>query len=157
MTFDEYWANANPDAESGSTDTLDPPADGVYEVAMTSAAAFTSKDDVPWVKTSFKDVVSGYEWTVLHGFKSQAQANVTKKTCRTLGVLIDQVTSQDGLDEALKSCVGTFYAVTVKTNGQYRNTYVDGVAGSAPAGDFPAAPAPSTAEPGMKESDEVPF
>lgn len=158
MSFD-LWHTADPDAESEGG-TLEPPADGIYEVALTAASAFTAKESgVPFVKTSFKDVVSEFEWTVLHGFKSQAQANVTKKTCRTLGVDIDNVTSQEQLDQTLGQLVGTYYAVTVKTNGKFRNTYIDGpTAGTVPASssDFP----PQETVPaggGATDEDDIPF
>lgn len=155
MSFD-LWHTADPDAEAPAV-TLDPPADGVYEVALTDAAAFNGKDERPWVAMTFKDMASEYSWKVLHGFKSQGQANMTKKACRELGVLIDQITSQEQLDEALKSCVGGYYAVTVKTNGNFRNTYVDGPTSSTPppAGDFPAAPAPAAPE--ATDDASIPF
>jgi hypothetical protein len=149
MSFD-LWHTADPDAQADGG-TLTPPDDGVYEVALVDAAAFTSKNGVALVKTAFKDVVSEYEWTVLHGFKSQAQANMTKKTCRSLGIDIDNITSQDQLDAAAKELIGRYFAVTVKRDGKFENTYIDGPTSGTPPQAAASAPAAATS------TDDVPF
>lgn len=145
MSFD-LWHTADPDA-AGEGGTLEPPADGVYQVTLVDAGAFTAQSSgKAFVKTELKDESTDYSWTVLHGFKSQAQANVTKKTCRTMGVDIDTVASEDALDTAMKALIGQYFTVTVKTNGQYRNTYIDGPAEA--SGMAPSAPI---------ATDDVPF
>lgn len=162
MSDFESWHTADPDA-AGGDDTLDPPADGTYHVALVEGSAFETKDgQKSFVKTTFK-VLAGpsadYQWTVLHGFKSQAQANITKKTCRELGVDIDNVTSLQALNDAVVARVGHYFTVTVKTNGQYRNTYIDGDA--QPQGDLPVETgekfAPDPVPAGATAEADIPF
>lgn len=125
MGFDDTWADANPDAAGG--DNGNPPPDGTHDVALVDASAFTSKGGndmvvLEWQKLSERE----YQWPSLHGFKTQQAANFTKKTCREVGVDIDNVESLDALDAALKEHVSKFYEVEVKRNGDFINTYVNG-------------------------------
>lgn len=155
MSFDA-WHTADPDA-AGNGDDLNPPDDGTYEVTLIGAAAFTAKSDAAFVKNQYQVLTgpaAGYEWTVLLGFKSQEQANVTKKACRDLGVEIDAITSQEALSEALEALVGQYYTVEVKTNGKFRNTYIQGpLVGS----DLPAPPPEPVTAGAPSDDDGVPF
>lgn len=161
MSFEQIWAQADPDAVSQSGDNLEPPEDGVHVVCLVDADAFVSKNDRPFVKLQFQRTDDDYQWAVLLGFKSQQQANMTKRQVRNLGVDVEQVTDLGELAAAVKAHVGEFYAVTVSTSGQFRNTYVDGHYRQ-PAGDVPAevpqqlvqAPAQSVSAIG---GDDVPF
>lgn len=161
MSFDAF-ISADPDAAGGDGGDLEPPADGTYEVALTDAAFFTSKKGDAFVKLAWRVVSqqhTGFEWTVLLGFKSQGQANMSKKQVRELGIEVDSVTSPAALDQELKERVGGYFSVEVKTNGEYRNTYVNGpaVGSDVPidAQAFSAEPAPADA--GATDEEEIPF
>lgn len=168
MSFQETWQNATAD---GSNDAP-PPDPGMYDVTLADARAFVSKKGEAWTTLTFR-VESlrnkGHEWDVLLGYRSQKQANVAKATVSKLGVDVDAITGIEDLDAALKQLVGQMFAVEVKQNGEYRNTYVDGpVQGSqttAPvtdatppsaAEDFLAPPAAADPTPVMTD-DGVPF
>lgn len=122
MSFEDF-RNANADGDND----LDPPADGVYDCAVTVAEFFESKAGKPFVKIGLKvarGAKNGEEWTLLLGFKSQGQANMTKKTVRGLGVDVDAVSSWDELNQKMDHVVGQYFTVEVKTNGEFRNTYI---------------------------------
>jgi hypothetical protein len=155
--FVDAWNNADPDA-AGSGEA---PPEGIYDVALTSADAFLSKSaGEPWIKLTFKVMSAqhqGHEWDVLQGFKSQKQANFTKRTVRQLGVDVD--TAVGGLDELgdlLQSAVGKYFVVEVKRTGDYLNTYLqDGSAQAPVQTDFPVdAP---TAPASVTDDEPVPF
>lgn len=154
MSFTDNFNNADPDA--ASTDG-EPPADGTYDVTLIDARAFTSKNGHDVLTLKIRDNTGGHEWTVLQGFKSQAQANVTKKVVRALGASIDAVSSIDELDGRVKEKVGNYYTVEVKRSGQWTNTYFQ--ENAAPVqpdiGGFEPAPAPATIATGG--DDDVPF
>ena len=60
---------------------------------------------------------------------------MTKKLVKDLGVDVDSITFSD-LADVLKDKAGEYFHVTVKTNGAFRNTYVQGPArGGLPAAD----------------------
>ena len=146
--FTAIWSGANPDATNDS----EPPADGMYDVVLADAGAFLSKEkQEPWVKLAFRTVADGHEWDVLQGFKSQKQANFTKKTVRDLGVDVDSIAGFEELDGALKEAVGRYFTVEVKTNGEFRNTYL--VPDARP--DIPVDAAFNATE--TKTDDDIPF
>ncbi len=145
MTFAETWPNADPDA-TGSGDDLTPPADGLHEVTLVDGGAWTAKSGVDWCRFVFQlNDGSGYKWTVLHGFKSQAQANFTKREVRALGVDVGSVDSLEAMDSAIKALAGRYFEVRVERDGTFESTYVEGAAGQgAAAAAVPAAvPAPA--------------
>lgn len=137
MTFDIFQTTS---ANSGQDDNdLEPPADGTYNVELTGAEAFTSKkgDFIVRLKWTVRDVSeNGYEWTDLLMFRSAKQASISKGKIEALGVST-VVANPEELNTNLQEVVGNYYGLTVKTNGQYRNTYVNG---KAPAGDIPSDP-----------------
>jgi hypothetical protein len=126
MSFTNTWASATVEEQGGN----DAPAPGLYTVAVVDAKAFTSKKGDDWVIIELRGLdgaSTDHEWPLLLGFKSQEQANFTKRACRDLGVDVDNVTGLEALDEALKAaCVGRYFNVEVKQNGEYRNTYLQG-------------------------------
>lgn len=153
--FDNTWKNADPDAAGGND--LEPPEDGAYDVALTEATAFESKEGKPFVKLVLR-VVSlasrDYEWTVLLGFKSQSQANMTKRIVRDVGVDVDEVAGFEELGDALNTKIGQYYTVKVVTNGEFRNTYIEGPAN--PQTDIPIPEMPVTV-PETTDDGDIPF
>ena len=161
MTGFDAFKNADPDKEG---DDLEPPADGVYTVALMDAGAFTSKAGNFLAKLAFRvqDTTSnGYEWTVLLGFAKQRQANFSKGQIRDLGIDVDSISSEDELDTTLKGRVGGFYYVEVKTSlgdgREFRNTYVTGPASSQPPASQPVPVTAGGGEPLNDGMDDVPF
>lgn len=148
MSIDDTWNSADPDAREDIT--LDPPADGDYTAVLVEAHAGIGKESQrAFVALTWQDVASEYKWKVLGGFKSSGQANVTKGMVRDLGVDVDSLHAFEEVGEALKPLAGGYYSLSVKTNGTFRNTYING---PARVGQSPAA------EPGSPTStDEVPF
>jgi hypothetical protein len=158
--FDNMWANANPDNAGGEGNDLEPPADGMYDVALLDAGAFVSKAGAPFVKMRWQ-VVShaqqGYEWTVLLGFKSQTQADVTKRAVRDLGIQVDSLIGLEAVETAIKEKLGGYYTVEVvrkESNGKvFPNTYLQD---SRPA--QPDIPVPvAAAAPVPTPVDDVPW
>jgi hypothetical protein len=146
VSFTETWSKATVDG----TENTSPPPEGLYEVALTGASAFTSKKGTEIVKLEFRVMSAqenGHEWTEIRSFGSQGAANAAKATCFRLGVDVDQVTSLDELDTELKGRTGRYYEAKVVRNGEYLNTYIEGDA--TPAGQEPAA--------GPANDDDVPF
>lgn len=161
--FDQTWKDADPDAAGGGDD-LTPPPDGTYDVALTGASAFIARTTGnAMVKMEWRVIGSDhqdYEWTVLLGFKSQKQANMTKREARNLGVDVDNVDGIDALDDALRGCVGRYYTVETKTNGDFKNTYISDlgpISSDIPITDMPQ---PETVPAGGgddSDDDGVPF
>lgn len=151
MGFDDTWAQADPDAVGNSEDNA--PDDGTHDAALIEGRAFTSKGGNDMVVLEWQTVDRQHQWPSLHGFKTQEAANFTKKTCRDLGVAIDDVASLDELDSLLKEHVGEFFEVEVKRNGDYINTYING-GGVKPVADVPADVSPDPVPAG---DDGVPF
>lgn len=118
----------NPDTHNTDNpgNDLEPPPDGTYGgCTLRDAGAFTAKSGKDFVKFEW-ETTDGYRWTVLQGFKSDAQTAVTWSEVGKLGIDPMQMSDLSQLDDALKGCVGGFYDVAVKTNGQFRNTYING-------------------------------
>lgn len=163
MTFTDFF-NADPDAQQ--SDDFDPPPDGTYTVALVDTFAGTSKAGNHGVMLTWKvvDVAhNDHQWKVWLGTKSPDQASITKRSVRDLGVDVDQIDPADGwdgVDLRLVEVRGRYFQVTVKTNGKFRNTYVDGpaegvqtdlpAATSAESGYAPAAAAPT-------DDTDIPF
>lgn len=154
--FADTWGSANPDAAGNDNEA---PL-GDHTVALTAARAYMSKKkNEPWVSLTLKVVVprngieAGYEWDELFGFRSQKQANVTKKTVRDLGVDVDNVGgSITDLHDALQVQLGKYYEVEVVQSGDWRNTYIKGEAlGSDIPTDAPQADVPEA------EKEDIPF
>lgn len=165
MTFTDTWQNANPDAVGGGDDNLEPPADGQYTATLKDAAAFSSKDGRPFCKLVLCDEEQDYTWAVLLGFKSEQQANVTKRQIRELGVDVDEIGDLGDLDAAVKQHVGEFFDVGVKTSGKFRNTFINGAATGVPTGrsdvptdtsDFAPPPAQAAVSAPVGD-DDIPF
>lgn len=154
--FDSQWTGAT--VGDGEQSNFDPPAgDGEYVVELVKATAITSKKGDDWVVLELADLVSRHQWTLMLGFKSQGQANITKTACSRLGIQVDEVSSLTELANSLEDLAGAFFEVTVKTNGEYRNTYIDGPARH-PVSDVPAPtePLPGVAAAGVP-TERVPF
>jgi hypothetical protein len=152
MSFTDIWAAASKDDNA----SVPPPPPGMYDVELSKARAFLSKKDEAWVSLTFKVTskrARDHEWDVLLGFRSQGQANVAKNQIAKLGVDVDSVGDLDGLDQALGRKVGGYFAVEVKQNGDYVNTYV---IGATAGGDFPPAPAAAPV-PEATDDDAIPF
>jgi hypothetical protein len=145
MTFAETWENADPDAVGG--DDLTPPADGLHEATLVGGGAWTSKKGVDWVRFEFVlNDGSEFKWSVLHGFKSQAQAGFTKREVRALGIDVEQLPPDlAALDAAIKEKLGGYYVVRVERDGKFESTYVEDVATAATTPGAPSAPAPEAA------------
>lgn len=149
MGFDDMWENADPE---GNNDTA--PEDGIYDVALVDANAFTSKGGHDLVTLEWQTADKEHQWTSLHGFKTMQAAGFTKGTVMKLGVDPSTAGSLSELDAALKPCVGRYFEVEVKRNGDFVNTYVND--GQGPAPDVPADTSGMDA-PKTEDGDPVPF
>lgn len=157
--FNSEWNKAT--VNDGDQDSsFDPPADdGDYVIELVKGSALTSKKGDDWVVLELADVASGHAWTLMLGFKSQGQANVTKTACSRLGIEVEEVASLQELDVQLSLLAGRYFEVTVKTNGEYRNTYINGPAvrpQQLPVSDVPV-PEEELAAAGVDDGDDVPF
>lgn len=155
MTFQDTWDKAS---KEGINEDNEAPPDGAYEVALTGAAAFTSKKGEQVVKLELQVVSAmdtGHEWTVIQGFKNQKQASVTKATCYKLGVDVDTVASLEELDSELAQLIGNYYSVDVARKGDFANTYFNQK--TATAEESEAKPEPAPVATGGADDDDVPF
>jgi len=153
LNFGAMYQNANPDAVGG--DGGDPPEDGRYQVALIDAGAAISKKEKPYQKMVWQRLEDRYEWTVIHGFGSEGSANMAKREAREVGCNVDEITSLEELDAALKAQVGGYFIVDVRTNGDFRNTYVAGtLTGDVPIDTSDMQPVPAAAATG---DDGIPF
>lgn len=162
MSFEDTWANADPDAVGGESGK--PPAPGEYVVTLKSARAGMSKADNAYAAITFEDLRTQHEWDVLFGFKTQGSANFAKNQFRELGIDVDQVTDLDALDTALKAKAGTYYEVEVvesKNPAYDASTYIRGVAQAGapptPESDVPSDVGPEPVAAGGIDTDDVPF
>lgn len=122
--FQPYDPNNQPSSSNGND--LDPPPDGTHNgCVLRDAGAFTAKSGKDFVKLEWQ-TTDGHTWTVLQGFKSEAQTAVTWSEVGKLGINPVETTSLEELDEKLKQQIGSYYDLAVKTNGQFRNTYING-------------------------------
>lgn len=159
MSFSSTWPTATADAPAGG----DAPDPGLYTVAVIDAKAFTSKKGDDWVVVELRAIggpAADHEWPLLLGFKSQEQANFTKRACRDLGVDVDNIAGLDELDGALKqTAVGRYFNVEVKQNGEFRNTYLQGPAEGVQGDldDAGPASAPNGGGEGLADDDDIPF
>lgn len=140
------------------------PEPGVYETSVQDARAFTSEkgNDVMVVELRvLSGPEEGHTWSEVRGFKNEGSIKAAKSMCARLGVDVASINSLDRLDTALETVIGQYYAIEVKRNGEYLNTYITGRLTSAPPkSDVPndgfepvAASAASTAG----EDDPPPF
>lgn len=150
MSFDENWGKAFADGPAPN----EAPDPGVYDVALTDAAAFTSKAGNDVAKLDLRIVsehLRDHEWTLILGFKNEGQAGVAKQQCAALGVDVSQIGSLDDLDTALKQFIGRYFTVEVKQNGQYRNTWIQVEVTSELPAEFPERVAAAAGD------EDVPF
>lgn len=131
MGFADYnQTEAAPDGGGERVDVY--PPDGEHTATLVEASAFVAKTDgSEYVRLSWREESSGASWGVLQNFKSPAAIAITKKIMIQLGVDNSAVTTLEDLDAQLKLQVGNYYNVTIKTVGQWTNTYVNGRAGAA--------------------------
>lgn len=105
---------------------LDPPADGTHTgCELIDASAFTAKNGKDFVKFQWR-APHGHTWTVLQGFGSDAQAGVTWGQVAQLGINPTEISDLEQLNGVLTSHIGSYYDIGVKTNGQFRNSYING-------------------------------
>lgn len=149
----------DPSMAQDNGNDLEPPADGTYKgTTLIDAGAFTAKSGKDFVKFEWQ-TTDGARWTVLQGFKSEAQAAVTWSEVGKLGINATEIHDLDQLDAALKQHIGGYFDVAVKTNGQFRNTYLNGPS----VGDNPvvqeqvAAGATSATGDTPKNDDDLPW
>jgi hypothetical protein len=102
-----------------------------------------------------------YQWTELRGLKSEGQIKAAKATCSRLGVDVESVFGLEDIDAQLKALVGGYFEIEVVQNGEWRNVYVQGRAGKAPASDvpsdFPTKEEAAAAVTGAKDDEDIPF
>ena len=154
-TFTPYDPKSH-NADNQGND-LEPPPDGTYGgCTLRDAGAFTAKSSgKDFVKFEW-ETTDGYRWTVLQGFKSDAQTAVTWSEVSKLGINPTEIADLDQLDRALKACVGGYYDIVVKTNGQFRNSYVNGPSvGSNPVVQQTSAAASAATSPAS--TDDMPW
>jgi hypothetical protein len=130
MGFADY--NLTEAAPEGGGEKVDVyPPDGDHVSTLVGASAFVAKSDgKEYVRLSWREEASGAAWSVLQNF-TPAAIPVTKKIMIQLGVDNSAVTTLEDLDTQLKLQVGNYYNTTIKTVGQWTNTYVNGRAGAA--------------------------
>lgn len=134
------WQDADPDA---GFENSEPPDPGLYEVSVQDARAFESKAGDDILVVEFRVItgpLTGHTWGVVNTFKSEGAVKVAKGMCSRLGVDVDGIGSLDELDTAVKAVLGNYYAVEVKQNGQYRNTYVEAPLSDVPKQGIPGMP-----------------
>lgn len=153
MSFDvSAWKNTSIDNES-----KDPPPEGEYEVAIDSAEFFVSKAGNPVIKLSLRVTSAGdqqgYTWDEIRGMGTPGQMKAAKATCSRLGIDVESIDSEEQLDAELRACIGRYYEINVKQNGDYLNAYINSqVHGVEEPVDFTAAPV------GAADSDDdIPF
>lgn len=133
----DTWKNATNDLPEN-----EPPEPGSYDVTVVDAGAFTSKAGNDIVKVELQilpgGMHAGHRWTVISGFKSDGATAVTKGMCSRLGVHIDDIATLEGLDTELQGVIGQYFAVAVKQNGDYTNTYINDRITAGPASDVPS-------------------
>lgn len=127
MTFIPYDPNQhqNPNQDG---DDFDPPADGQHKgCELIDAGAFTSKKGDDWAKFKWR-TPNGHEWTVLQGFDptNDTRTAITWGQIQALGINPVDIDSLEALNTILIAQVGSYYDLGVKTNGQFRNTYING-------------------------------
>lgn len=144
-------------SDTGDKNDLEPPADGPHKsCTLRDAGAFTAKSGQDWVKLEWENA-DGYQWTVLQGFKSEGQTAVTWSEVGKLGINPVEIADLDQLDKALKAYVGGYYDIAVKTNGNFRNSYVNGPSvGSNPVVQQTSAAASPAATP-PANTDDMPW
>ena len=161
MSFRPY----NPDTDNLNNDgnDLEPPPDGTHTgCELLDAGAFTSKSkNEDWVKFQWR-APDGHTWTVLQGFRSDAQTAVTWSEVSKLGINPVDVPSLDDLNDRLINLVGAYYDLAVKTNGQFRNTYINGpTVGNNPVVQqnsiLGQAQEPAAVGAGTQDDDDIPF
>jgi hypothetical protein len=134
MGFDAAgWREALDERQGGEA-----PPDAIYEAECTNSDVITRRSDgAQWVKLWWK-VISGphrdAEWESLHTldrFKPDGERNpglaFTVDALRKMGYPVDdaeKASSADVIKHELQALEGRGYAVEVKTNGNFTNTYV---------------------------------
>lgn len=152
MSFQEMWPTADPDAVGGGMNDLVPPADGKHVVTLVEAGAWVAKSGKETVRLRFQTCdAARYEWVVLYGFKSQQQANLTKREIRALGIDVDSLVSLEMVDQALQSVTGKWFEIEV-VRDRFENTYILGPVTEAPPVAARAAPAAAPVP-----DDDIPF
>jgi hypothetical protein len=139
MTFPtDTWQKTSIDQDASEA-----PEPGTYDVVVTDGRAFTSKAGNPVIVIGFEVLggpYNGHQWDELRGLKTEGQIKAAKATCARLGVDVDNVFSLEDIEQQLKGCVGNYYTIDVKQNGDYLNTYVQGRCETPP----PASDIPTT-------------
>lgn len=164
MTFPtDTWQSTSID----QNDETEAPEPGAYDVTVTDARAFVSKAGNAVIVIDFQVLGGqshGHQWTELRGLKTEGQIKAAKATCARLGVDVDTVFGLEDIDAQLKGCIGLYYTVEVKQNGEWRNVYVQGRCDTpppttdVPAGDFlPSKEEAAAAVAAAKATDDVPF
>lgn len=151
-SFDEQWGTA---AVGDNDEPNDPPADGDYTVTLVKGKAFTSAKEEDWVVLELRELATAHEWSVMLGFRSQGQANVTKTACSKLGLAVDEIGSLSELNTQLEALEGGYFDVTVKTSpdGKYHNTYIEGPS----VGTDVPVPQEELVTAAVTDDDDVPF
>jgi hypothetical protein len=120
--FTPYDPNAQ-----GDDVGFDPPADGAHKgVTLVDTWAGTSMAGNDGVLLEWR-TDAGYTWNHWLGFKSEKQTAMTWSQIGKLGVDVMSIDSIEALAEALKPHRGSYYDLSVKTNGEYRNVTIGGL------------------------------
>lgn len=158
----DLWNNADPDAAGFDDLTLDPPEpDGDYTIQLDDTYVGISEKGNAFISLTFKDVATEYRWKHLMTFagktpeKAQAAANRHKAYVRAMGIEVEHLTF-DELGKALAQQAGHYFHVRVKTNGEFRNTHMEGPAQPA-SSDATPAPSPAPAGQAVPADDSIPF
>lgn len=129
-SFEDTWHTATVD-DNTQQSNFDPPPDGEHVAELRKASGVRSKKEEDWIILELREIRSGHDWTVMRGFRPM-MVNITKSTCARLGIDVDAPgLDWEGLKHELEQCQGNYYEVTVQTNGEFRNTYVNGPARNA--------------------------
>lgn len=152
----EAWKNTSIDNES-----KDPPPEGEYEVAIDNAEFFTSKAGNAVIKLSLRVTSAGDEqgwsWDEIRGMGTEGQMKAAKATCARLGIDVDAIDSEDQLNAELEACIGRYYEVAVKQNGDYLNCYINSRVHGVDEGVPDFRPAAGGTPAAVGADDDIPF
>lgn len=161
MSFRPY--NPDTDTQNDQGNDLEPPPDGTYTgCELVDAGAWNAKSGKDWAKMQWRNR-NGHTWTVLQGFNSDAQTAVTWSEIGKLGINPVDIGSLEELNAKLLDQIGSYYDLAVKTNGQFKNTYVNGpTTGSNPVVQAQTGIAQDQKEPatigaGGQDTEDIPF
>jgi hypothetical protein len=136
-------------AEEKKAGNFDPVPDGKYVVEVDAAEVTTSKSGAPMLKWTLRILEGPFDNRLMWRYNHLASKSNLEWLKTDLGRAGITLAKLNDLNERAGELVGLVLNVTKKTNGQYENTYIDGIAAAtdAPANDSGLKDDPSSALP----------